>query len=77
MPRQKRLYWSSLGIFRAPLVEREGRIGDDHIELHELVVFDQRGAVERVAPLDAGGILGVQEHVHAGQGPGAPLTSWP
>ena len=31
----------------------------------ELVALDQRGAVERVAPFDTRGILGVQKHVHS------------
>ena len=39
--------------------------------------LDQRWAVERIAPLDARGILGVQEHVHASQGPGSAVHLLP
>src|SRR5579871_3692312 len=56
-------------VFGAPLIERKGRIGYDDIELHQAVAFDQRRAVERVAPLDTGSILRVEEHIHAGQRP--------
>ena len=31
------------GVVGAPLVERERRIGDDDVELHQLVVLDQLG----------------------------------
>jgi hypothetical protein len=51
----------------APFVEAEGWIGDDHIEAHQMVAFEQGRAVERVAPIDARPVLIVQKHVHAGE----------
>ncbi len=55
----------AFGILRAPLVERERRIGEHHVEPHQVIALDQRGAVERIAPLDTGGILGMQEDLLA------------
>ena len=72
-PRQKRSIAVGGGVLRAPLVEREGRIGDHHVEGHQAVAFDQGRAVEGVAPFDARGVLGVQEHVHARQRPGGAV----
>ena len=57
-------------VFRAPLVQRKGRVGDHDVELHQVVALNQGRAVQGVAPLDAGGVLGVQKHVHARQRPG-------
>ena len=57
----------------APLVERKRRIGDHDVELHQGVFLDQRRAAERVAPLDAGLVHAMQEHVHLAQRPGAPV----
>ena len=64
-------------MFRAPFVEAEGRVGQHHVKLHQVVAFDQRRAVERVAPFDARGILGVQKHVHPRQRPGRPVHFLP
>ena len=34
-----------------------------------MVALDQSGAIERVAPFDARGVLGMQKHVHPSQRP--------
>jgi hypothetical protein len=62
-----------LGEILAPLVEAERGIGDDDVEPHQVVALDQAGAGDGVAPLDAGIIHGVQEHVHAAQRPGGAV----
>ncbi len=46
-----------------PLVEAERRIGDHHVEPHQVIAFDQRRRVEGVAPVDARTVLGMQKHV--------------
>ena len=56
-----------------PLVERERRIGHHDVELHQRIVFDQLRVGDRVAPLDAGGVLLVQEHVHPAERPRAAV----
>ncbi len=62
-----------LGFLRAPLVQREGRVGHHDVEFHQAVVLHQRRAGEGVAPFDAGAVGAVQEHVHARQRPGAAV----
>ena len=67
--RREALVGIGLGLFVPPLVEAEGRIGDDDIEPHQVIAFDQSRRVERVAPIDPGAILLVQQHVKARQRP--------
>ena len=62
-----------LRIVVPPLVQGEGRIGDDDVELHELVVLDQAGVAQGVAPLDAEVVHAMQEHVHAAEGMGGAV----
>ena len=65
------------GVLRTPLVEREGRVGEHHVEAHEVVTLHQSGAVQGIAPFDAGGVTGMQKHVHARQRPGRPVHLLP
>ena len=53
-----------------PFVQAERRIGDHHLELHELVVLEVLRIGERVALPDAGVIHAVEEHVHRAERPG-------
>ena len=56
----------------APLLQRERRVGDHHIEVQQVVVaVEQARIAQGVAPLDDVVVLAVQEHVHLGQRPGA------
>jgi hypothetical protein len=48
------------------LVEAEGRIGDYHVEPHQVVALYSGRGVECVAPVDSRAILLVQQHVEAG-----------
>jgi hypothetical protein len=60
-----------LGLVVAPLLQRERRIGDHHVEVLEGVVrVQQPGVAQGVAPFDAVVVLAVQEHIHLGQCPG-------
>lgn len=52
-----------------PFVQAERRIGDHHLELHELVVLKVLRIGERVALPDAGVIHAVEEHVHRAERP--------
>ncbi len=64
-------------VFVAPFIQGERRIGDHNIEPHQFVVLDKLGIVDGVAPFNAGGIHGVQEHVHPAQGPGGAVGLLP
>ena len=57
------------GMVCTPFSQGEGWIGHHHVKAHQVVSLHQPGAVDGVAPLDACRIAGVEEHVHAGQGP--------
>ena len=57
-------------VFRTPLVQRKGRVGNYDVKLHQMIALNQGRAVQGVAPLDARRVLGVQKHIHAGQCPG-------
>ena len=57
-------------LISSPLVEREGRIGDDNLEAHELVALDELRLQESVTPLDARAVLVVEEHIHHRESPG-------
>ncbi len=51
-----------------PLVEAEGRVRDHDVELHQVIALDQRRRVQRVAPIDAGVVLIVEQHVQPREG---------
>ena len=55
------------GVFRAPFVQREGRIGDDHVEGDQPVILDELRIGQRVAPFEPRAVDAVQEHVHLGE----------
>ncbi|OPY78026.1 MAG: hypothetical protein A4E65_02456 [Syntrophorhabdus sp. PtaU1.Bin153] len=57
----------------APFVEGERWIGHYDVELHEAVVLHKGRIGQRIAPLDASAIQAVEEHVHAGERPGAAV----
>jgi hypothetical protein len=63
-----------LGFLDAPLVEGEGRIGHDDVELHQAVALDEARDCAGVAPLDAEAVHAVQEHVHAAEGVGGAVA---
>lgn len=63
-----------LGFLDTPLVEGEGGIGDDDVELHEAVAFDKAGVAQCIAPLDTETVHAVQEHVHAAEGVGGAVA---
>ena len=55
------------GLFVPPLVKAERRIGDDDVEAHQVVALNQGRRIQRVAPVDPGAVLLVQQHVEARQ----------
>ena len=63
--------------FRAPLVQRERRIGDNGVKLHQPVVLLQLGVAQGVAPAYHGVVEAVQKHVHHSQRPRAAIHFLP
>ncbi len=63
-----------LGFLSPPFLERERGIGHHDVKLHELIVLDQPGIPQRVAPLDAEVVHAVQEHVHPAKGVGGAIA---
>ena len=57
----------------APLLEREGRIGDDAVEGGEAVAEEKRGAAQGIAAHDLEVRRAVQEKIHAGDGGGGEV----
>ena len=53
----------------APLVDAEGRIGDHHIELHQVALLDEARRADRVAPFDARRVGLAKEHIHLAERP--------
>ena len=53
-----------LGLFHAPFLQRERRIGNYNVELHQLVMLDQSRIAQGIAPLDTETVHAMQEHVH-------------
>ncbi len=64
-------------VFMTPLIQGKRRIGNHDIEPRQFVVLDQPGVVDGIAPLNAGGVHAMQEHVHPAQGPGGAVGLLP
>ena len=66
-------------VVRAPLVEREGRVGDDDVEVHQVVALAVLRVAQGVAPADVPGghVHVVEQHVHHAKRPRAAVDLLP